>query len=310
MPELYAALTDLIAPEGDALDSLPRLPLAERLLSRAERRPAPADWRRWLLGLAGLEPPAGDLPVARTLAAHHGHPLADGTSWLVATPVHLVAGLTRLQFHAHGALTLAPGVAQRLAERFAQDWRDPSLALVPAGALLLLRTAARYDVATADPAVYAGRDVREALPTGADAGRLERLMTELQMWLHGERPVSVEGLAVNALWLWGGGQVPLAGAATWPQSGSADAFLTAAAAVAPGTLGAARFEHFSLAALARAGQAFADCDALWFAPLAAALRGGAVGGARIHAGAQEFVLRPAQRWRGWVRPRPWWELLR
>ncbi len=310
MPELYAALTDLTPPDGDALDGLPRLPLAERLLSRAERRPAPPDWRRWLLGVAGLELPGGDLPVGLTLATRHGQPPAQAGSWFVATPVHLVAGLTRLQFHARGALALPPGEAVALAARFARDWHDPSLALVPAGELLLLRAAERFDVATADPAVHAGRDVREALPRGVDAGRLERLMTELQMWLHGTRQSSVEGLAVNGLWLWGGGRTPLAGRAAWPTSAAADAFLDAAAALLPGTVRDARFQAWSLAALARSGQAFADCDALWFGPLAAALRSGALGSARIHAGAHEFVLRRAQRWRGWLRPRPWWEILR
>jgi hypothetical protein len=310
MPELYAALTDLLAPDADAVEGLPRLPLGERLLSRAECRPAPPDWRRWALGLAGLDPPAGDLPIGRTLAAHQGHRPGEEATWFVATPVHLVAGLTRLQFHARGALTLPPGAAAALAARFTTDWADPTLALVEAGEALLLRAAGRFDVATVDPARYAGRDVGEALPGGADAGRLERLMTELQMWLHGRPPASAEGLPVNALWLWGAGHAPLAGAAEWPALDGGDAFLAAATAVVPGTTGRARFESWSLAALAREGRAFAESDARWFGPLAAALRSGALDAARLHVGGQEFVLRPRQRWRYWVRPRPWWELFR
>ena len=309
MPELYAACTDLWAPDADVAAQLPRLPLGERLLSRAERRPAPRDWRRWALALAGLDPPAGDLPVARTLAAHHGHDAGDGLTWFVATPVHFVAGLTRLQFHAQGALTLAPGAAAALAARFAADWADPALALVAAGEGLLLRAAASFAVATEDPAGYAGRNVGEALPAGADAGRLERLMTELQMWLHGVAAPSREGLAVNGLWLWGAGREPLAGGGDWPELDGGDAFLAAAAARAPRAARRARLECWSLAGLARAGHSFEAADALWFGPLAAALRGGAHAAARIHAGGHEFVLRPRQRWRRWVRSRPWWELL-
>lgn len=310
MPELYAALTDLLAPDADAaaVEGLPRLPHAERLLSRAERRPAPADWRRWALGLAGLEAPVGDLPVARTLAGHHRHAPAAADTWFVATPVHLVAGLTRLHFHGRGALTWPPGEAARLAARFARDWADPALALVEAGESLLLRAAGPFAVATVDPAACAGRDVGEAMPTGDDAGRVQRLMTELQMWLHGAAPASVEGLAVNALWLWGTGRAPLAGVATWPALDGRDPFLVAAAAGVPGA-GDARLESWSLAALARGGHSFAEADALWFGPLTAALAGGALGAARVHARGQEFVLRPRQRWRAWVRPRPWWELL-
>lgn len=307
MPELYAALTDLLAPDADDVEGLPRLPHAERLLSRAERRPAERDWRRWALRRAGLTAPPGDLPVARTLAGRHGHAPGEAATWFVVTPVHLVAGLTRLHFHPRGALTLPPGGAAALAARFARDWADPALALVEAGDHLLLRAEGRFEVATVDPAAYAGRDVGEALPTGADAGRVERLMTELQMWLHGAPPASVEGPPVNALWLWGAGATPLAGAAAWPALDGRDAFLEAAAGGSPRA--EARLECWSLAALAREGHAFAAADALWFGALATALARGSLDGARVHARGLEFVLRPGQRFRVWVRPRPWWEIL-
>lgn len=310
MAELYAALTDLLAPDADAVEDLPRLPLAERLLSRAERRPAPRDWRRWALGLAGLDPPPGDLPVGRTLARHHGHADDDAATWFVATPVHLVAGLARLTFHAHGALALPPGAAAALAARFAADWADPALSLVEAGGVLLLRAAGRFDVATVDPAAHAGRDVAEALPTGPDAGRLERLMTELQMWLHGAPPASSAGLPVNGLWLWGAGRQALAGTARWPALDGGDAFLAAAALAVPGGERAARLVNWSLAELASQQRAFAEADALWFGALGEALASGTLDAARVYVGGREFLVRPRQRWRRWVRPRPWWELFR
>ncbi len=309
MPQLYAALTDLVAPDPDAAAGLPRLPLAERLLSRAERRPAPADWRRWALGLAGLDPPPGDLPVARTLAGHHGLAAVEGGSWFVATPVHLVAGLTRVQIHARGALALPPGGAEALAARFAAEWSDPGLSMLAVGDLLLLRTAERYRVTTADAAAHAGRDVGEALPQGQDAGRLQRLMTELQMWLHPAPPPSRDGLAVNGLWLWGAGHEPLERGAGWPALDGRDPFLAAAAARAPGAAQAARLEAWALADLARDGQAFAAADECWFGPLAAALAAGSIDGARLHVAGIEFLLRPRQRWRRWVQVRPWWQLL-
>jgi hypothetical protein len=310
MAELYAALTDLTAPDADAVEDLPRLPLAERLLSRAERRPAPPDWRRWALGLAGLDAPPGDLPVGRTLARHHGHPDDADATWFVATPVHLVAGLTQLSFHAQGPLALPAGTAAALAARFAADWGDPSLSLVATGGALLLRAGERFDVATVDPAPHAGRDVAQALPAGPDAGRLARLMTELQMWLHGSAVTSGEGVPINGLWLWGGGRQALAGTAAWPALDGRDAFLAAAAAALPGGARAARLESWSLAELARERRAFVELDALWFGALGAALGRGALGAARLHVGAHEFLVRPRQRWRRWVRSRPWWELIR
>ena len=313
MPELFAALTDLFAPDADAVADasvhLPRLPTLERLLSRAERHPAPADWRRWALAVAGLTPPPGDLPVGRTLAARHGAvPDADST-WFVATPVHCVAGLTRVRFDSHGALSLDEREAGALVQRFAVEWGDPALALVAAGESLLLRAAGRYDVATVDPAACAGRELEAALPTGSDAGRLERLTTELQMWLHRAPPTSREGPPVNGLWLWGSGSTPLTGAARWPALASHDPFLAAAAAGAAGSAADARLETWQLAELVRAGRGFEAADGLWFEPLARALRGGELDSARLYVAGHEFVLRPRQRWRRWIRARPWWQLL-
>ncbi len=308
MAELYAALTDLVAPDADAALGLPRLPAAEVLLSRAERRAAPADWRRWALALAGVAAPPGDLPVGRTLALRHGVAPAPESTWFVATPVRLVAGLSRVHFAAAGVLELAPEVAEALAARFAADWRDPALALVVAGNSLLLRAAGRFDVVSFDPAPFAGRDIAAALPAGPDAGRLQRLMTELQMWLHGAAPASCDGGPVNALWLWGSGQAALAGEGSWPALDGADAFLDAVAAGAAGRAAGARLESWSLAALSRAGHSFADFDALWFAPLAAALAARRVERARVYFAGHEFLLKPAQRWRRWRRARPWWEL--
>jgi len=305
MPELYAVLTDLLATDAE---DLPRLPGAERLLSRALVRPATADWRRWVLELAGLEPPAGDLPVARTLAAAHGIEAGDDSTWFVATPVHLAAGLTRVHFAAEGGLNLDADAAAVLARRFAAEWQDPSLALHAAGGTLLLRVAGTFAVATQDPSAFAGREIREALPVGPDAGRLQRLMTELQMWLHGVG-LHAEGLAVNGLWLWGAGRSPLAGSPRWPRIEGADAFLGAAAAALAGVASAARLEVWSLASLARAKRPFAALDAAHFEPLAAELRAGTIGLARVHVAGREFVLARAQRWRRWVRVRPWWELL-
>ncbi|HUO95485.1 MAG TPA: hypothetical protein VMT92_04565 [Steroidobacteraceae bacterium] len=305
MPELYVALTDLLATDGE---DLPRLPVAERLLSRAMVRPAAADWRRWVLELAGLEPPAGDLPVARTLAAAHGIEVGGDATWFVATPVHLAAGLTRVHFAAEGGLNLDADAAARLARRFASDWADPALAMHVAGGTLLLRASGAFAVATHDPSTYAGRQIHEALPAGPDAGRLERLMTELQMWLHGVG-IHAEGLVVNGLWLWGAGRSPLAGTPCWPRSEGADAFLDAAAGALAGPTSAASLESWSVATFVRKKRPFAALDTVYFERLAALLRDGTVDAARVHVAGREFVLARAQRWRRWVRVRPWWELL-
>src|SRR5690606_6966891 len=57
-----------------------------------------------------------------------------------------------------------------------------------------------------------GSDVAGALPSGAEAARWRRALTEVQMLLH-EHPVNQRReargeLAVNSVWLWGGGRRP------------------------------------------------------------------------------------------------------
>lgn len=308
MQQLYAALTDLVLPEADPVTPLPRLPALERLLAGARRRPASPDWRRWALGTAGLEAPAGDLPIGRTLARRHALDAAPEVTWFVATPVHLVASLTRVHFHGDGALDLPPAAAAELAQRFASDWDDPTLALLPAGGTLLLRVAGCWQVESQDPALHAGLQFGPALPTGADAGRLTRLMTELQTWLHADPPHAADGRALNGLWLWGSGRGELSGTGRWPTlAGDADPFLAALAGEAA-TQADARLECWSLAALARGRRDFAAADRTWFEPLAAALARGRLARAELYLAGYRYQLSPLQRLRVWRQPRPWWEL--
>ena len=310
MPQLYAALTDLVVPEEAADTPLPRLPVCERLLTRARRRSAPPDWRRWALAHARLEAPPGDLPIGRTLARRHGAPDTAEATWFVATPVHFVAGFSSVHFDRDGELALPPETAGTLARRFAAEWQDPTLTLVPAGEALLLRAAGLWQVESQDPAPHAGRPLGPALPQGVDGGRLRRLMTELQMWLHADPPRAEDGRVLNGLWLWGSGRGECHGTARWPMlAGATDPFL-AALAHDGAALADARLECWSLAALTRGGLDFAAADRLWFAPLAEALAAGRLSGAELYVAGHAFELSRWQRLRRWRRVHPWWELAR
>jgi hypothetical protein len=306
MSSFYAAVTDLPAleaAEADAGSRLPRLPAFERLLARGERTPADPDWRRWALGLAGLAAPPGDLPLGRLLAAAHGlEALAD--TWLAATPVRLIAGLTRVRMDPAGPVALAPAAAAELAARFNAEWGGETCALHALGSELVLRHHGALALTSVDPATLAGRDIEAGLPAGPDAGRITRLMTELQMWLHAApRP------PCNGLWLWGAGRAPLAGAPRWPQLDCADPFVRAARACHPGTAAAAaRLVHWRAEELLARGEPFAALDAAWFVPLGRALAVGELAQAELHLGTTTLRLRPRQRFRVWVRRRPWWEL--
>jgi hypothetical protein len=301
---LYAAIDLPIAwaRERAAEEPPPRLPALERLLARGARDAAAPDWRRWALGRAGLAAPAGDLPLGRLLAVAAGFAVGDTETWLVATPLSLRAGLTDLTVAGLGTALDAAGRAA-LAARFNADWRGAPWRLHVAGAAFLLAHAGPLALATADPESLLGRAPEPA--SGPDAPRLRRLASELEMWLHGAADAGVD---FNALWPWAAGRGALAGTARWPAPEDGDPALAAARHCHPGPAQDARLVRWSLAALGASADPLAEAERRWFAPLAAALAGGRLARAELHFGSRTLEFRPAQRFRLWRRPRPWWEL--
>jgi hypothetical protein len=306
--ELYAALTGLGPLELAPGHAPARLPVLERLLARGTPVAAPADWRRWALGLAGIAAGPGELPVGATLAAAGGLDAHRGT-WFLASPVHLAAGLSTVRLHGAGVLALAPATAAQLAARWQREFGAEEAALHACDGQLLLQLPGEREARCRDPDTLAGCDLGESLPEGRDGARLRRLMTELQMWLHADPPRSLEGVAVNALWPWGGGRAPLTGSGRWPPLEGEDAFLAAARRLHPdrGTPPARRLAVWRYAAHAAEPDPLARVDAAWLAPLAAALGSGALDCATVHYGARAWRLTHRQRLRFWARPRPWWE---
>jgi hypothetical protein len=147
---------------------------------------------------------------ASVVAASAGLP---SDTWL-ATPLHLIAGLTTLHLPAEGVLCLSAEEARELAAGFASIFGNEGLVLHPLedGSLLLsgLRDCAAE---TVDPALLsaqaASQGLASAQPVGEGAASLRALMTEIEMWLH-DLPLNLErertGLPpIRSLWLWGGG---------------------------------------------------------------------------------------------------------
>lgn len=309
MPELLAVLADLDAVDpDDAAELPPRLPALERLLARAERVDAPPDWRRFVLGRLGLAADGAELPLGATVAAAAGLP-ADAGTWLLATPLHLLATLSDVRLHPAGPLPLDAARAGAIAARVTAGCGDPGFAVHAVGDTLLAHFGDALDVATTDPAPHAGRRVDVQLPRGRDGGRLRRRMTELQMILHAA-PAPDGELPINALWLWGGGRSAPTGRASWPAVASDDAFVRALHRLDGERVDRAdaRLVTWRLAALAARGDAFALADAEWFGGLAQDLERSRVTRATLHFAGRAYALRPAQRWRFWAQPRPWWEL--
>ena len=198
------------------------------LAARYARRSAVAGgWRVWLTN--ALAPSGFDnaellaaspasvaaralLPRRRPAEAHFPPHDAGATVWL-ATPVHLLAGLTNLHFDRRSILHLPTDQAEALAEEFARLFRDSGFFLEPlaSGDFLLFGPSIPLPQ-TREPAKCIGEEVSEGLPRGPGSAPLRRLSAEVEMWLH-EHPVNltrrIQGeLPVTTLWIWGGGPAP------------------------------------------------------------------------------------------------------
>lgn len=210
MRELVIVIADLYLQPGER----PQLPQAGAgaLLGLAhvarfgERAHLERGWRAWLsrwLGRADL----ADLAVAQVAAAvtTTATGSAPPTRW-IATPVQLIAGLTRLHLPHGGILRLSPGEQQALVSAFERVFAGTDLELGALGdGQLLLTTPGLAPIATIEPARCAGGEVR--VPQGLTAAPLLRLTAEIEMWLYGE-PLNEArrrrgAPTISGLWLWG-----------------------------------------------------------------------------------------------------------
>jgi len=102
-------------------------------------------------------------------------------------PLHLSAGGARLYLDHRGVLRMPPAELALLAAAFQDTFGVSGFTLTPlSSGDFLLSTAGIAAVATTEPARCAGNDVAEALPRGAAAAPLRRLLAEIEMWLHGQ----------------------------------------------------------------------------------------------------------------------------
>ena len=73
----------------------------------------------------------------------------------------------------------------------------------------LLRSTSGIDCQSHDPALVAGHNIHDYMPSGPDGALVRSLMNEIQMVLH-EHPVNESRArrnepVINAVWLWGFG---------------------------------------------------------------------------------------------------------
>ncbi len=185
-----------------------RSALLERLLARADRSVAVADWRAD--AFRAIAPPSIVMPGVAAAALYAERGPVDAASVFLATPVHYVAEMSNVRLAADGILSLRRPEAEALAVDFNRVWSDAGIRLLNGGcAELFCAFDQPTEAATADPEDVLDQHIADHLPAGAAAPRLRQLMSEIEMWLF-EHPVNRERIAqaapaLSGLWLWGGG---------------------------------------------------------------------------------------------------------
>lgn len=151
---------------------------------------------------------AGTVPAAASAASAAAERPPDSTAW-IATPVHLIAGLTSLHLDRRSILRLPAADLEGFAHDFNHTFGDSGLRLTPlAAGDFLMQGSATLVAATTEPARALVADLEASLPKGNEAKALKRLGAELEMWLH-SHPLNETRrrrgeLPVSTLWLWGG----------------------------------------------------------------------------------------------------------
>jgi hypothetical protein len=326
----------LSGPERGAALAFEGLELGElaRLYARGTRREHPRrEAESALAGLFGLS--GDDVPVAPlALLGETGERRAG--YWLRADPVHISAGIDRTVMGGTSTLAISAAEAQALCAEIAREMAEEGLlpqALAPSRWYMNWPDSPRVRF-TPLPMVI-GADLYPHMPEGEEALAWRRLINHAQMVLHAS-PVNAARRAagqpeINGLWFWGGGELPTAGSASpvsrtmvWSDDPYVRGLaLNSGAQAAALPEGAAAWLHAAadgdhllymdvlreplrLGAIERWRELVTETHERWIAPLAAALRSGALAGLRIcpGGGTAYDVSRRGMRWRWWRRVRP------
>jgi hypothetical protein len=229
----------------------------------------------------------------------------DGAWACLASPVHYVAEISNVRLSPDGVLTLAQGDAEALALHFNREWHDAGVRMCcgQAGRLYCLFDRA-LDLSTRDPQDVLGQRIEEYLPAGADAPRIRRLMSEIEMWLFKHalnRSRTAQGnLAISGLWLWGGG-VPL-DALPKVQGWVAgeDVFFGA-------LTGEKSAGGVIIAPQIPGSDEWREPESRWLKPAVAQLRSGRISQLYLSAAERCYSLTVPQLRRFWRRGKPWWD---
>ncbi|HTE43186.1 MAG TPA: hypothetical protein VK629_20355 [Steroidobacteraceae bacterium] len=205
MPSTAAASLALVIPgftqdfrRGLRWPSLAKLlAYCEQDALETELYPSHLAWQSELLRWLNLDATHASAPASWL----GGNSFEAGT-WMHVQPVSLAVGTHGLSLQSCAAWSDATrraaeeAVSRHLVES-GFEWRESQ-------GNVYLRSDSALQVGTTALDAALREPLQDALPTGVDAVKLRRLMTELQMLVHDKPTVDF-----NALWLWGSGSIQL-----------------------------------------------------------------------------------------------------
>lgn len=213
MEEVVIVITDLYlsnAAEAASIRGI-HLPGLARVARYGTGRPLGQGWRPWLASWSGQNALIDSAPATVAAAASRvsAEDAKDRMAW-IATPVHLVAGLSSVHLDARGLLQVELEARRELAADFNSVFGESGFRLEALPSAGFLMSGPRIpDESTVDPARILGASITDVLPEASHAPTLRRLVAEIEMWLHDHRVNLARQkrgrLPVTALWLWGGG---------------------------------------------------------------------------------------------------------
>lgn len=212
-------------------------PALDRLLSRAQRTPAPATLEATLAAFFALLPETSEkFPVAAlTWLADTGE--SCDHYLLRVDPVHLRADQSCLRLFDTTTFSLEPDDARALVETFNHFYGERGWQLqAPHPQRWYLSFPQAPAMTTVAPGDVGGEDIDDFLPTGPDSREWHVLMNEVQMLFH-DHPVNAARvqrgeLPVNSIWPWGGGILPFQATTDVARVITDDALLTGLAQLA------------------------------------------------------------------------------
>ncbi|MES9869381.1 MAG: hypothetical protein ABW090_06980 [Sedimenticola sp.] len=198
----------------DALQPFPKLPLLERLLSRADTvAVAGEDYPSTLLPLWGVKTPQGhDMPTAALRRLGDGGE-PDGRTWIEVSPVHLRPDRDRLLLFDVEMFDFLMQEALDLVSLFNDHFAEIGWQLEALSAhRWYLSVEEPPGVTTHELSQVSGRNMDLFLPEGEEALKWHSLLNEVQM-LFSSAPVNEARerrgkLPINGAWFSGIGQVP------------------------------------------------------------------------------------------------------